>query len=243
MWKVKDAISNNQNGTELFHYGVKGMKWGVRKEYEKAGNVKGKSASKNSKLVDLNDKDTWGKNPGEPDSKPSDYVIAIGVNSNFLSKINESAAFREYAIKEMGVNGVIKLTNDYESTTQKYLDALGSRDLDSAKKYEMEAIRIGQKMDKMMTEFGQTHPNDMTEQEIADEEAWAQMVDMLGSDDFKEVLADGSTITMERWWDGKHNVPKYIFRGRDGTVKSFNFGDEDALKAYASEEKKTKGRF
>jgi hypothetical protein len=38
---------NNQNG-ELYHYGVKGMKWGVRKEYEPVGRKK-RSVSRSNK--------------------------------------------------------------------------------------------------------------------------------------------------------------------------------------------------
>lgn len=37
-WIVRENASENQNGSsELTHYGVKGMRWGVRKEYESKG--------------------------------------------------------------------------------------------------------------------------------------------------------------------------------------------------------------
>lgn len=46
-------IRRNQNGSsELTHYGVKGMKWGVRKEYEKVGKKTNKSTNILSSKVD-----------------------------------------------------------------------------------------------------------------------------------------------------------------------------------------------
>lgn len=42
MWAVRSTCENDQNGTSLSHYGVKGMKWGVRKEYETKGIRTGK---------------------------------------------------------------------------------------------------------------------------------------------------------------------------------------------------------
>lgn len=37
-WRIVDGIEKNQNeSSELKHYGVKGMKWGIRKEYEPKG--------------------------------------------------------------------------------------------------------------------------------------------------------------------------------------------------------------
>lgn len=45
MWSVRSTCDDNQNESTLTHYGVKGMKWGVRKEYE----AKGRKVNKNRK--------------------------------------------------------------------------------------------------------------------------------------------------------------------------------------------------
>lgn len=56
MWAVRNTF-NDQNESTLTHYGVKGMKWGVRKEYETKGTRKGKSdTGLNNPFKDITDR-------------------------------------------------------------------------------------------------------------------------------------------------------------------------------------------
>lgn len=99
-WSVRE----NQNGSsELYHYGVKGMRWGVRKEQETSGNrkpkllsgtVKTRSGEGGTSTTVVNDKDqlvSWRKLLNEYDGNtPATYASEEVARDKFnnLPKFN-----------------------------------------------------------------------------------------------------------------------------------------------------------
>lgn len=209
------------------------MRWGVRKEYEKVGRQKSTS---DVLLPDLNDQSTW-INTGNNDAHWNSYMDVY----QYSEKYGSSKAFKEYAIKQLGETGSTRIVDNYLKAFRKSLDmSLSNKDRDM---WQNEAIRYGDEMRELVYQYIKDHPNELTEEEIEINENWAKMVDIVGSDKIKEALANGSTVSMTMTWDGEKSVPKYVFIGRDGNRIEFDFGDEDALIAYAKEEKNAKVDF
>lgn len=209
------------------------MRWGVRKEYEKVGRQKSTS---DVLLPDLNDQSTW-INTGSNDAYWNSYMDVY----QYSEKYGSSKAFREYTVKQLGETGSTRIVDNYLKAFRKSGDmSLSNKDRDM---WQNEAIRYGDEMRELIDQYTRDHPNDLTEEEIEINENWAKMVDIVGSDKIKEALANGSTVSMTMTWDGEKSVPKYVFIGRDRNRIEFDFGDEDALIAYAKEEKNAKVDF
>lgn len=126
------SVRSDQNGSTLVHYGVKGMKWGVRKEYEPKGRSSAQKspvqaskieAAKNKKGLDkiietekgrteihINGKDDYDRYRSEiplyRDWSPGDYFPESVALKKFreLPRIDEShnAAYERFAINNDG---------------------------------------------------------------------------------------------------------------------------------------------
>lgn len=120
-WNVRE----NQNGSSLTHYGVKGMRWGVRKDKETSGSRS--SGNKNQKKTFTAEELVAG-HPGERydpnDIKKSDFSQAMSVIITLRTRLAEDKAFVEYLDK----NGHKDYSNKVDRMFDIMLDESTNRD-------------------------------------------------------------------------------------------------------------------
>lgn len=202
---------------DLTHYGVKGMKWGVRKEKEITG-----------------DNLTSEKNPGDPNNEISDFEKSLQSYNNFVSEIYDNPAFSEH-IGKSSEKFITKITG-FEDRQQKMLEALGNKDYGTAKRLKLEMVKLGYQFQNELDAFNKENVSAATESENNFNEEWAEMVDVVSEIGKEGILAPGMTLTMEKLWDGYEYQPMYIVRGKDKKSESFKFGDESSMRSYIKNE-------
>lgn len=239
MWAVRNdnfdrSLYPNQNGSSLTHYGVKGMRWGVRKEPESSGRKRSIKLAVSRKPSNYNDPSVNGANVfglGDLGELPKEHARtpfgdSYGSFIDFISKAGNSPGFYEYIDKK--TNGkIFESVQNYYDLEKKVLDFSIDRELRN--QYEEECVALGERYQKLIDEYDKTHMNDATEEEIELNQQFAKMVDWVSGFD-SSLLPKGASISMYRRPDGNG---RYIYTAPDGTRKYFKYGEESELEAYA----------
>lgn len=208
------SSSENQNGSELRHYGVKGMKWGIRNERETSGR-KSSTVSTSEKPKKVISKEEFEKGAGlssktaqSSDSDPTKQVASMYRRAK--DELSKNQAFSEWLKKNDKYDNYLTNLSKYESWATSGL--IGTmKDKDSAMLAAIEAYYT-------FIEFDQDASANTTEDEKKLQEQKIRMADSL-SKAIKEsglVLRDIQEIKIVKYTFNDGDQYLYVYRGADG---------------------------
>lgn len=230
-------VDPNQNGSSLTHYGVKGMRWGVRKELKLIGNRKKKSYKQTTtrKPANQNDPTTNAANvfaledimsevdrlmkkyPLSKDSQAltDSYGLAVGLLNDASSR---PAVYEFLYDKTNGefINSLQTFFDTYEKATDYNL----SKDLRDT--YSKECVALGDEFENLMNEYTSTHMNDASKEDEENDENWQELNDYLKNFD-KSKLPYGSKLRVVR--DGVGSTPYIVYTTKTGEESWFSIED------------------
>lgn len=111
------VIRQNQNGSELLHYGVKGMKWGVRNEKETSGSRSSSGTTQSPKVVSRKEFEKGAGLSSTPKQgqKTSKAKQANSMAENAKDALSKDKAFGEWLKKNGKYDDFLNNLNTYYS--------------------------------------------------------------------------------------------------------------------------------